>query len=591
MNNWKYLPVEILNLVFDGITSSSSNAAKDFYQCQLTCKNWSEPAQRRLYESISIRCHITFMKLFATVRFSDFYAAQFLKEITYHGRDAPDIEFLHLLLLSCPNIEKLYCDNEDYYIRFFEQIRLAYERGACKRIQYVDGGSGKRPTSYYQMYLDTMYCLRNSLHDLSIMDNFKVQPHTTHSPLQTLNEFSALRTLNIKISCMKAFYFIGKYTENCRKLEKLQLHWCFNINTYEDIAADVHSLIRCPTIQHLHLSLPLTKKALEFIIHAFPNLDVLIASFHVLGHSTNTIPNSLWVNFLAFLQNTKRIVAVEPMFIDDIPGVIAGYFHTRKLNARLYISHESSYGMPCLKTIKDRAKTGHGDISIELQLPMMQSENESIFFTLLLRAGSLLYSLIFDGAAYDLCGYVLDDAAWNIICQKCTSLEYLKLISTTIKGSTLQLQQTNTSIRNITMEYCDISYIMFPILSIRLPLLSNLSLMHCGITNRHKSYPRDYYNAYINMPNTSFDTLSWTEHYPRYSKSKFKRAIVRIDISSITYLYIGKKDGSITRRSIEPFQKFWKYKRESALHIRCQDIKKLNVIYDNYSWEIVFTEL
>jgi hypothetical protein len=591
MNNWKYLPVEILNLVFDGITSSSSNAAKDFYQCQLTCKNWSEPAQRRLYESISIRCHITFMKLFATVRFSDFYAAQFLKEITYHGRDAPDIEFLHLLLLSCPNIEKLYCDNEDYYIRFFEQIRLAYERGACKRIQYVDGGSGKRPTSYYQMYLDTMYCLRNSLHDLSIMDNFKVQPHTTHSPLQTLNEFSALRTLNIKISCMKAFYFIGKYTENCRKLEKLQLHWRLNINTYEDIAADVHSLIRCPTIQHLHLSLPLTKKALEFIIHAFPNLDVLIASFHVLGHSTNTIPNSLWVNFLDFLQNTKRIVAVERIFIDDIPGVLTDYFNRRKVDARLLISHSNYFSVPCLKIIKDKAHTGHGDISIEVQLLMVQNRNEFIFFTLLHRIGSFFNSLIFEAIPHHVCGFELDGAALDVICQKCTSLEYLKLISTTITGSTLQLQQTNTSIRNITMEYCDISHELFPALSIRLPLLSNLSLKHCGIMNSDKTYLGEDYNTLINMPNTSFNTLSWTDYYPRYSKFKFKRAIIRIDISSITYLYIGKKDGSITRRSIEPFQKFWKYKRESALHIRCQDIKKLNVIYDNYSWEIVFTEL
>jgi hypothetical protein len=59
VNSWKHLPVEILDPMFDEITDRKRNykAVKDLCQCQPACKNWRDPSQRRLYESISIRTY------------------------------------------------------------------------------------------------------------------------------------------------------------------------------------------------------------------------------------------------------------------------------------------------------------------------------------------------------------------------------------------------------------------------------------------------------------------------------------------------------------------------------------------------------
>jgi hypothetical protein len=123
---------------------------------------------------------------------------RFLEDETYYGNGTSSIEFLYLLLLRRPNIERLKYNGSIHFTQLFEQIRLASERWICKHIQYVDGGLRFKSEKNQQVYFDTMYCLRNNLHDLSMTDSFKVQPNTIDSPLQILKEFSALHTLDPK---------------------------------------------------------------------------------------------------------------------------------------------------------------------------------------------------------------------------------------------------------------------------------------------------------------------------------------------------------------------------------------------------------
>jgi hypothetical protein len=600
MNSWKHLPVEILNLVFDEVASCNYEVSKNLCQCQLVCKKWSEAAQRHLYKSVSIRKHESFMKLFATLCSSESNPGRFIKDITLsqYGQGQSSIEFLHLLLLKCANIEKLRGCSSVNFTQIFQQIRLAYERGACKRIQYVDGGPGFRPESYYQIYLDTMYCLRNSLHDLSMMDNFKVQPHTTHSPLQTLNEFSALRTLNIDMICTETFYFLGKYTENCRKLEKLKLHWHPNIDTNEDVVADVRSLTGCPTIKHLHITkLPVTKKILEFIIHAFPRLGILTIYQSIsVQHPHNTIPNNLWVQFLTFLQNIKGGISVGDLYIADISGVLSDYFNTTKSSAHLYISLQGPMSeQPYIKIANIVKKASDQDISIKIQLQAMQDENEPPLSTLLRKMGSVLKSLTFDGTLFYDNEYTLDSSIWDVICQQCPSLENLHLSYTTFKNSNSQ-RQTNTSIKNITINYCGVSQELFPELSHRLPSLTSLSLINWEFIDNGR---RSHRNIIIEMPNTTFDTLACNWYDECFisddindclSDEMFSSFVLRIDTSSKSYCYIGNDDCSVDELSGASYQTSWDDQTVLSFYIQCQDIKKFDIAYDDCSWNIVFTE-
>jgi hypothetical protein len=113
--------------------------------------------------------------------------------------------------------------------------------------------------------------------------------------------------------------------------------WDPDFKTNEDTATDIDSLNVYSTVKHLKfISLSVTKMTLEYIIHAFPNLNVLIASFLVLQRFHNTIPNHLWVQFLTFIYETKSKILVGDLGITDISGVLTDFFKTRKSNTHTY---------------------------------------------------------------------------------------------------------------------------------------------------------------------------------------------------------------------------------------------------------------
>jgi hypothetical protein len=87
-----------------------------------------------------------------------------------------------LFQLICANIEKFSIDTYDSYL--LQQIRLASERGFCKRIQYVHMGELSKAVAQPE-YLNTMYCLRNSLRGLSLVDCGL--PNTAYSQFQILD--------------------------------------------------------------------------------------------------------------------------------------------------------------------------------------------------------------------------------------------------------------------------------------------------------------------------------------------------------------------------------------------------------------------
>jgi hypothetical protein len=622
MNTWKHLPTEILHLIFDEIIIRNSNVRKDLCQCQLICKNWSETAQRYLYKSIFIRKHEILIKLLASLCSSKSNPARFTKNITItlYNHELSYMELFHLLLLKCPNVERIHDHSSAYYSRFFEEIQLASERGACKRIQYVSAGQ-KHTLRDQQIYLDTMYCLRNSLLDLFLADDFKPLSSATYSPLQILNEFPALRTLKIRINYIESFYFLGKCIESCRNLETLELYWDSNINTDDSMIEDVRSLTGCPTVKRLCIfGLSITKKILEFVIHAFPNLNTLTLNISKTRQNTNNMAsNNLWVQFLAFLHNIKGKIAIKNLYIADIPGVLIGYCNTRKTNINLYIFLKNDLEQSCVDITNDEEQTDDQAISIQVQFHAIQ--DKSAMLTLLCGAGSFLKSLTFDngdpedgdsddgdpedgdsddgdpedgdsddGDSED-SEFNFSGSIWDAICRQCPSLENLDVSTTAINNSGSQLQ-TNTSIRNVMVGFCDISQELFPELSIHLTSLSNLCLLDCKLLDDDGIYSKDHHYILIEMPNTTFDTLTWTWDTDEIFRGpKFNNIVFRVDTSSKTYCCIGNEDGSIDELSGASFQKSWDDNTILSFYIQCHDIKKFDVTHDNYSWNIVFTEL
>jgi hypothetical protein len=599
MDIYKLLPVEILDIVFDTI-ANSMYPFNDLRQCQLTCKNWSEPAQEHLYKSVTLYEHEQFMKLLTTLCYPGSKSARHLKSITIKYDHVSLEGLFRLLLLRCPNIKTLYTVPMINHRRLFEEIRQACDRGGCRRLERVIGLDNSSAL-YQRMYINTMYYLRNSLRDLSLDEDYMVRSNDpTHSPWQILNEFQGLRTLNVKMNNVETFYRLGKCTKTCSNLEKLELFWDPRVYPNEDMISDIHCMTAYPTVKHLSLShVHITKQMLEYIIHEFPNLDILtIFQPIILQSFYNTIPNSLWLQFLAFLQNIKKKVSIERLYFTDIPDVIADYFNTRKSNARLRVFLKDSMNEQSLVDIKhERKQSGDRDTLIEVQLWVIPGENESPFLTLLRRTGGFLKS--FDARACRRFNFI-DRSFLDIICQKCSSLEQLQLDSFTIITDSALQRQTNASIKEVSMSACNFSQELFPEFSIRFPSLSNLSLIGCCLEGDVGIYHHNYYNVVIKMPYTAFDTLAWSwpiywraHRQPRWHtyKSRFYGIVLRIDTSAKSYYYLCNKNGDVIESTGASFQKSWDIKTILSFYIQCKEIKKFKLTLGDRSWKIAFTRL
>jgi hypothetical protein len=160
------------------------------------------------------------------------------------------------LLLKCTSIEKFGCTLIKYVI-IFEEIRQVCERGACKRLQYAPEFQRIKSEADHQTYLNTMYCLRNSLRSLTLGDRYKATRSSdiAHSLVQNLSEFSDLHSIDInQMNYVEIFYRLGEYIQGCRNLEKLELFWYSGMDTNEEMVPDIHTLSVCPTVKHLRFT-------------------------------------------------------------------------------------------------------------------------------------------------------------------------------------------------------------------------------------------------------------------------------------------------------------------------------------------------
>jgi hypothetical protein len=577
MNSWKHLPGEILDLIFD-IILKYYGGSEYLCQCKLTCKNWNEHAQMRLYEKIHIFEHKTFSKLLAALCSTEYKPACYVKNIFMQV----DEEFFYLLLLRCPNLEVI--DGElSRSGGVLKALQEACERGACKHLERIPSLLNTTSEVDKQTYVNIIYYLRESLRKLYVHENYTIPTNTASQLLlQNLNEFPVLRALTVNLDSTKTFYQIGKYIACCKNLDQLEFHgYCYK-DVIENMFPDVHSLDICPTIKYLHLhDTCVTKKLLEYIMHAFPNLDnFFIRHYRDHGHNDDTIPNSLWLQFFTFIRNMKKDPCVW-VGIADIPGVLADYFSMKRSDAHIRINYDTTTTLPyvCIKNSKEKTEDRY--VPIEVCLSSRYDRDTRLSTKLLRRAGGFLKSLIyvkerFDGTEFGGSTFV------DFVCQQCPSLEKFEFSNLNFFYRNTMQVQTNTSIKEIAVNSCTIPNDLFTELSIRFPSLSNLRIRYYNRTNDNTPF-QDYHNHVIEIPNISLDTLAWS-----WSTDFciFWNVNLRIDTPKKSYYYVTDEvDDPIESPSVL-FQKLWNDKTVLSLHIHCQEIKTLDFTFKTRPWDI-----
>jgi hypothetical protein len=248
-------------------------------QCQLVCKNWSELALKYKYSKITIDDPDHFSNLITVLSAAELLnPGIYLKELTidfWEEVTIPHERLIKLLLLKCPNIEKLYL-SPDAPGDIFGEIQKAFRRGACRRLKSIPEFTSNNATyAAIKQYLDALYCFRSSLEELVLEEGLVVNSNTrTCLQLQNLQGFPNLRSLTFNMELIKAVYKVGKLIESCPSIMELNLNWIPRTNTPENILLDdLRSITPCPTVKVLSLHAPVTKIILEYVMHAFADLD------------------------------------------------------------------------------------------------------------------------------------------------------------------------------------------------------------------------------------------------------------------------------------------------------------------------------
>ncbi|KAI7902888.1 uncharacterized protein BX663DRAFT_486183 [Cokeromyces recurvatus] len=173
------LPSELLSSIFKNIETYS-----DISQCQLVCKKWYLPAQKRLYQNIFLfspkdaikfsntilKSSTTYSKLGLLVRNVTLLDRCATFENSY-DKDLPEWldAFVNHLAFLCPHLEALYCGNI-HLKSFWEKIKNILSTHTCwPRLTYIEHPQTVEANEYY---LYTAIAARHTLKSLVLRDSF-----------------------------------------------------------------------------------------------------------------------------------------------------------------------------------------------------------------------------------------------------------------------------------------------------------------------------------------------------------------------------------------------------------------------------------
>jgi hypothetical protein len=585
MGSWNTLPSEIQNLIFSQLKPGDT-----LRQCQLVCKGWSDEAQRHQYKSIYIHQPDQLVKLLAALCSSAADPGRYVLDLWINCWDdsvVPYIGLLRLLLVQCPNIERLHSYDETKG-PVFEEIRKAWKEGSCSRLKDIPAFVGDSENSNTQYY-DTVYCLRKNLEDVILDETYVTHSSVTvNSLMQCLNEFQNMRSLTLKAESMETLYKIGEYMESCPALEVLHLEGYRILSTIEDR----NSIMPCSHVKELEFDIvPLTEELLEYIINAFPNLNKFTMDVDAEDPTIRPIgiSNRTWVKFLAYLHTVREIPKVCPLYITGIPEALTEYFNTMELNnINLHIEYlwasnndsDNSYVYIVHPTLENRSNKRNPQVTVSFRQD--QDEDELAYTRLLRTIGYLLKTLKFS-ANSDHFKFRLDQ-----ILQYCTSLVRLELFSLPYLNNLGS--QVNTSIKHVEIYRCNILMEEYPELSTLLPSLSNLCIRSYFQEEPYGNDYRNCHNYIIEMPSTSFDTLTWEAYYARGVVSGYNINLKVITPAKSFYYFIGHPAGIVSESSDITFGKSLFHQGELSIYINCRDIKELQLDLNGCSWVMKFKE-
>lgn len=599
MHQWNNLPFEILLNIFQEIQHVAH-----VKQCQLTCKNWSLPAQTRIYRNVVISNIYRGSSFLDTISRENGLGTLVRTVKLRYGDSSIVISddgafiLVYILAKYCPKIELLHGNWTPNNAWKFIHVLSQTDFKQLEDIQF------ELKAYEYKDYVDAMLKLKHNMIRLDVHDSLSYEDVSQEYAffIQHLGEFPKLKYLTVgttkpnRIFELESFIDQCSPTLTCMVFTTLQSLEMFD---YPILNKSIDSVIPRPSLKSLDADgVVYIDSVIEYIMRKFPQLDhlVLNQSRNILDEETDIygLSQSCCEAFFEYLSRMKkflvrcsilsyhftyvmelyqRILAADDDFTvkyscqelsdDDRVCPVVNFKRLTSLNLKQpkRMSFAPSSELPTYFTLV-KVK-GYYDPTME-DPPVLEFVKEYGAkikeFSIKISKSNVIIKTILDA---------------------CPSLEALTLksmIFTSYSNSIQRILPRNfkkTNLKILTLENCNLysKKSIFLEFSHCFPSLQYLEIRQCEWLPNHKMVEHGLHT--VNMPGICFEELKMHMKFDVLGEDR-SSAYLQINYDQYYMLGCDKSCQSLTKSEYKEAMILYPYER---FHIICQSLKKLTLCY------------
>ncbi|KAI8077900.1 uncharacterized protein B0P05DRAFT_614991 [Gilbertella persicaria] len=598
---WTELSKEVLEITFEYLS------LRDLKQCQLVCQKWSEIAQKTMYTNVQINTFDQMVRFVWSLKYSHFVPGKHLRRLSMNITFL-DFARLHAkfmltnLTLFTPCLEAI--ELSETCLSFWMWLKHEWDKRHLSNLGFIS-----YPSNEYELecYNSLALGIRSSLKNLLVCDYLYplyLQPSSQRYNflVDHLSEFTQLEQLKIIHHSTYTLHKLDSTLDAVLKqLKSVEILLCperestMMLKKNDDDKMTTTAITPALNVTYLSMDISdYTEKELVYIMNKFPNVNQLelktdLALYKNLideeKYPTPVLGLKILKQFSAFLSGTKRF-CIQNINISNIV-----YLTCQLMNAivdgdlSLQVTSEN-----CTEIIKYKIS----NIIYEKDAPpnkalLMKSYCITHFIShFLSEIAPQLNELTIQCTAprktansndHDEHKRKVFKNYLRFIFDNCVRLKKLKLVNANVIRIGYQTK-LNNSIKTLELDNCSYYERILYHFSVQLPSLNQLVINGLNLVNSHGTYninSRDFY--FFNMPYTCFDMITLISSTHLVSNNLFYIKLYRE--AGDTY-YRCEKDCIQTSKAGEYYGSLTK-RHTLCIHIRCKEIKKINIISSSFS--------
>lgn len=571
MSNWNDLPVAILAMIFRNLSPSQNSL-----QCQLTCKAWRRPAQKRRLENVKLTQPEQFEKFINTL--VDTGLGSVVKRICLKFQ-SEQTEHMDKIASLCPNLKELkndYC--YDVLYGTIEEGRANNHFSKLIKLFPPEFDDVDLVNRYNSIALS----LQDTLQEILVIEESNCQG--IQEIRENLSSFQKIRLLNYYSAQCKNLYGIEELLNDCPSAISVNVVFPDVSDAASDFTQPISSY---PNVKKLKIwNFMGTCKVYSYLMKVFPNLEELFMHSNWKNSRFQEFPFEDMMTVKTAIETFNYLLPMPLFHINCIPmqdpsefikhvydttgnykSLVVDYIDDNNYNNMSFISAQKNpeskgkivISLHCRQPkafvpIGFIDKSGENLQSISLTLTMATSDeddSESDEYELFLRAPQPKDS----------------DYHFLDILKKCPNLTDIHIGKTTLhKYGNRSLPEKKSKFNSLRFTHCIIDLTFLPNLSSHVSYIRNFTLVNCGPFI-------DYNNYSIDMPHTEFHKIIFA---PNFLDKTFFKVETMAD-SKTDYYVTNNYNGTYKKCEESEYKASLKRENFTSFYLRCRTFSSLRI--------------